>query len=426
MSKKIIKVENLSRIEGEGGITVEISDGKVETVHVNVYEAPRFFEAFLRGRSYQDVIDFTARICGICPVAYQMSAVHAIERIMGIEIEEGIRLLRRLLYCGEWIASHSLHVYFLEGPDFYNFESAWSDRRYNPYLKRGLDFKKLGNEIIAIIGGRSIHPVSVKPGGFFSLPDEKALRALIPYLERAYEESLDGIRWSAGLYYDMDVRVGNLISLRHPVEYPMNEGRVISSDGLDVGMDAFMDYLQEYQVQHSTALHSGFRTDSSIIPYLVGPLARLNLNHDRLPSDIRSTIKECGITLPLENIKMGIVARSIEIAYSFYEAMRIIKNYETPEKPFKDYEPRRGSATWITEAPRGMLIHRYSLDEGGNIIECRLIPPTSQNLSHMEYTLRDFVNRNIQKPVDLLKKGCERLIRSYDSCISCSVHLVRI
>ncbi len=230
MSKKIIKVENLSRIEGEAGITIESKDGRVETVYVNLQEALRFFEAFLRVRPYQDVIDFTARICGICPVAYQMSAVHAIERIMGIEVEKEIRLLRRLLYCGEWVTSHSLHVYFIERPDFYNLESAWSNKRYAPYLKRGLNFKKLGNEIITIIGGRSIHPVSVKPGGFFSLSDEKALRALIPSLERAYEESLDGISWSGGLDFDIDISVDNFISLRHPFEYPMNEGRVISSN----------------------------------------------------------------------------------------------------------------------------------------------------------------------------------------------------
>ncbi len=176
--KRLFRIGDLSRVEGEMGITAEIRDGQV-TVRAGVFEAPRFFEALLRGRPYSDVADFTARICGICPVAYQMSAVHAIETIFGVEVEEPIRMLRRLLYCGEWIESHALHIYLLQGPDFYGAESAWSKREYLPIAQRGLSFKKLGNRILTILGGRPIHPLSVKVGGFYKVPDKKNAHRLV-------------------------------------------------------------------------------------------------------------------------------------------------------------------------------------------------------------------------------------------------------
>jgi coenzyme F420-reducing hydrogenase alpha subunit len=423
--KKTIRVDYLSRVEGEGGVTIEIRDGTVSKLNMKVFEAPRFFEAFLRGRPYPDIIDFTARICGICPVAYQMSSVHAIERIFGVGIERPIRDLRRLLYCGEWIQSHALHVYFLQGPDFYDVESAWADKRYLPVAMRGLNLKKIGNQIITIIGGRAIHPISVRVGGFYRTPGRRDLTSLLPDLERAYVESLKGIKWASSLPFNGETLPDiEYVSLRHPEEYPMNEGRVVSNRGLDMEMDGFSECLQEYQVGYSTALHSGIKRDSSISPYIVGPISRLNLNHEKLPAEIRGVIKESGIMLPIKNTEMGIIARSVEIAYALYEAIRIIKDYEMPDRAFTDFEPKGGVATWITEAPRGMLIHTYELDDRGYVKGCNIIPPTSQNLGHIEKDLLNFIENNIGKPSYLLKKGSERIIRSYDPCISCSVHLL--
>ncbi len=420
--KKIIKTGYLSRVEGEGGITVEIKDSGIVKVHVRIFEAPRFFEALLRGRPYPDVMDFTARICGICPIAYQMSSVHAIEAIFGIEVDEAVKGLRRLLYCGEWIESHALHVYFLHGPDFYGISSAWSDKGYLPMAKRGLLFKKLGNQIITVLGGRPIHPVSVKVGGFYKVPERETLAALLPDLERAFEESIKAILWASSLTFDDNSPDREYVSLLHPAEYPMNYGQVCSSKGLDKSMAAFFEDVCEYQVAYSTALHSGIQRDLSTNSYLAGPLARLNLNHDKLPPDIRGAIRECALSLPMTNTHMGIIARSIEIAYAFHEAIRVIKTYEKPLEASIDCEPRAGTATWITEAPRGMLIHRYEMDEEGRVKGCSIIPPTSQNLAQMERDIRHFIQNNLDTPPDTLKGGCERIIRSYDPCISCSVH----
>lgn len=423
---KVIKIDYLARVEGEGGVSVEIADGKLTGLRLRIFEAPRFFESLVRGRPCSDVIDFTARICGICPVAYQMSSVHAIEKIFGVEIEKPVRDLRRLLYAGEWIESHALHVYLLHGPDFYGIESAWSDREYIPVARRGLGFKRLGNRILSILGGRSVHPVSVRIGGFYRVPEKKELASISGELQRAYEESLMEIEWASHLPFDDNVRDVEYVSLSHADEYPMNEGRVVSNRGLDESMDGFMKILQEYQVGDSTALYSGIKRDSSLSPYLVGPIARLNLNYERLPSEIRERIEESPVVLPITNTQMSIVARSVEMAYAFHEALRIIKDYEKPDRPSVAFEPRAGKAVWMTEAPRGILIHSYELNNEGEVLHCALIPPTSQNLSMIENELRRYVQINIHLDTASLKKGIERTIRAYDPCISCSAHLLDV
>lgn len=423
MGKKV-KIGPVPRIEGEAGFIIEYIDGKPE-IKLRVSEAPRFFEALLRGRSPQEAIDFTARICGICPVAYQMSAVHAMERIFYITVSEEIKKLRRLFYCGEWIESHCLHIFFLHGPDFYDLPDAWSSKAYLGILKKGIGLKKTGNKLIEVIGGRSIHPVSVRVGGFFKVPEKKALTALLPEIEKAFEESLEIIKWTANLDIYNEDREHEFICLGDAGEYPMNHGSVISSSGLKTNMEGFLNHMTEFQRPYSNALFSGLKEGEVIKPYLVGPLARLNLNYRHLPEDIKSVIKEAGISLPLKNIKSSIIARAIEVSFALYEAMRLIKEYEAPERPFMEYEPISGKAIWITEAPRGMLIHYYEVDEQGLIKEARLIPPTSQNLFHMERELDEFIKGLQKNTLEALKKDAERLIRSYDPCISCSVHVVR-
>lgn len=423
---KLIRVNYFPRVEGEGGIAVEIKDGTITKLHLKIFEAPRFFESFIRGKPYSDVIDFTARICGICPVAYQMSSVHAIEKIFGLEVERPMRDLRRLLYAGEWIESHALHIYLLHGPDFYGIDTAWASKEYIPLARKGLNFKKLGNKIVSILGGRSIHPVSVKVGGFYKVPEKKELSSIQDELERSYEGSLNGIKWAAGLPFSGNSRDMEYVALRHTDEYPMNEGLVVSNKGFELSMDRFLRGIQEYQVEYSTALHSGIKRDTSLNPYLVGPISRLNLNHEKLPSEIKGILNESSISLPITDTQMSIIARSVEMAYAFHEAIRIIREYEMPDKPYIHFEPRDGEAVWITEAPRGILIHKYELDNEGKVLHCKIIPPTSQNLAIIEAELRDFVQSNSHLDPANLKRGIERTVRNYDPCISCSVHLTTV
>lgn len=424
---RVIKIDYLSRIEGESGVFIEMKDGRVTNLELRVFEAPRFFESFLKGRPFQDAIDFTARICGICPVAYQMSAVHAIEKISGVEVNKKIRDLRRLMYCAEWISSHSLHVYMLHGPDFYGLESAWSGKEYLPVLKRGLFFKRLGNEILTIIGGRSIHPVNVRAGGFYRTPELKKLKELLPSLEKAFEDAIKEIGWASGLNFREVFQEREYISLRDEMEYPMNYGSVVSNKGLNVTMEDYLGTIEEYQRGYSTALFSGIKRNGEPQPYLVGPIARLNHNYDRLPDEIRDVMDRSGIEIPLLGMDKGIIARVIEIAYALYEAIRIIKGLETeqPTETYVEYfEPRSGRAVWITEAPRGILIHQYELDDKGRIVNCKIIPPTSQNLAMMERDIKNLIESERGMDKGQLKRAISSLIRSYDPCISCSVHLL--
>ncbi len=422
--RKTIHVPSLARVEGEGGIFIEIRQGAPTQVHVTIHEAPRFFEAFLVGRPHEDVPDFTARICGICPVAHQMSSAHALEKAFGILLEKPLRDLRRLLYCAEWIESHALHMYLLNGPDFYGLDSAWGSKTYQPILVRGIQFKKLGNELLALLGGRSVHPVSVRVGGFTRIPSKKALQSLAPKLEAAYEESLKEIAWAASLPFPDPAWDTMWVSLVHDEEYPMNEGTMGFSTGETLSMDAFLEAVTEFQVSYATALHAGVIRDGPQIPYMVGPLSRLNLNHANLPADIQGALKDAGISLPIKNMRMAIVARAVEMAYAFSEALRMIANYEEPDHAFVAYEPVEGEAVWITEAPRGSLIHRYRVNSAGRIESCTIIPPTSQNLAHMEKDLRRFLESFSHEPTDFLRKEAEKIVRCYDPCISCAVHLV--
>ncbi len=421
---KIIKIDYLSRVEGESGVFIEIRDGKVVNIEMRVFEAPRFFESFLRGRPFQDAIDFTARICGICPVAYQMSSVHAIEKIFGVNVSKPIRDLRRLMYCAEWISSHSLHVYLLHGPDFYGLESAWSGKEYLPKLKKGLFFKRLGNELLTIIGGRSIHPVNVKVGGFYRPVDIEALKRLLPLLEEAFEDSLNEIRWAARLRFEEDDIEREYVALSAEDEYPMNYGYVVSSKGINILTEGFLDVIEEYQKDYSSALFSGIKRDCGFGPYLVGPISRLNLNHDRLPHEIRDVMRQEGVEPPISGVDRGIIARIIEIAYAFYESQRLIKGLEKVEMTPQDIEPFSGKAAWITEAPRGILFHQYEIDDSGRIKNCRIIPPTSQNLAMIEMDVKRLIERKIGLEKGRLKRLVASLIRGYDPCISCSVHLL--
>ncbi len=423
--RKTIRVSSLSRVEGEGGFFIELRDDGTGDVKVSIHEAPRFFEAFLLGRSHADVPDFTARICGICPVAYQMSSVHAFEKIFGVPVERCIRDLRRLLYCAEWIESHALHIYLLNGPDFYRLESAWASKDYLPLLTKGLGFKKLGNDLLTALGGRSVHPVSVRVGGLTKAPTKKVLTPFLPRLERAYEESLAQILWAASLPFEDHAWETLWVSLVHDEEYPMNEGLMALSSGRTVPMDGFLEAVSEYQVAHSTALHAGLRESQRPEPYLVGPISRLNLNHERLPREILETLQSASVRLPIRNTRMAIVARSVELAYALYEASRIIKDYEAPQRPYTPYEPVRGEAVWVTEAPRGSLLHRYRVDEAGRVENCTIVPPTSQNLAHMEKDLRLFVGRHADRSLDWIRREAEKIIRGYDPCISCAVHVIR-
>ena len=421
---RTIKVDTLARVEGEGGLYVKLRGDQVTDVKLKIFEPPRLFEAFLRGRHCSEVPDLTARICGICPIAYQMSSVHAIEHALGVTIDPAIRLLRRLFYCGEWIESHALHVFMLHAPDFLGCADVLQMARdHRGLVEQALRLKKIGNQIVTVMGGREIHPLSVAIGGFYKVPTEAALRALSDDLKWALDTSLTAARLVAGFEFPDFEQDYEFVALRHADEYPLNEGRLISSRGLDIDVTAYEDNFIEQHVKHSNALHSLRRGGGS---YLVGPLARFNLNFDRLPAVAQQAARECGLAVPCRNPFRGIVVRAVELVFACWEASRIIEEYRQPAAARAKAGIHAGVGCAATEAPRGILYHRYEIDEEGLILSAKIVPPTSQNQKRIEDDLRHFVPLIAGGETEEVTWKCEQAIRNYDPCISCATHFLRL
>jgi len=424
MTRKTIKVDFLARVEGEGSFKVVVRDGKVERAELNIFEPPRFFEALLRGRAFSEAPDITSRICGICPVAYQMSAVHAMESALGVTVTGPLRDLRRLLYCGEWIESHTLHIYMLHAPDFLGYAGAVDMARdHGDIVRRGLSLKKAGNEIMTLLGGREIHPINVRVGGFYRAPRRRELQALTERLKWARDAALETVRWTASLDFPECERDYTFVALRHPEEYPFNEGRIVSNRGLDITAAEYDDHFEEIHVARSNALHSRLRDGGS---YLVGPLARYSLNFDRLSPMAQTAARDAGLGRVCTNPYRSIVVRAIEVLYACDEALRIIDAYEEPDRPFVAAEPRAGIGFSATEAPRGLLYHRYRLEADGMIAEARIVPPTSQNQAAIEEDLTTLIAGWLDLPDDDLRHRCEQTVRNYDPCISCATHFLHL
>lgn len=424
LTTKTVRVEALARVEGEGAFYVKVRKGKVEDAQLRIYEPPRFFEAFLRGRSYAEAPDITARICGICPVAYQMSAVHAMEAIFGVRIEGPLRELRRLLYCGEWIESHALHIFMLHAPDFLGYADAIQMATDHPDLVlQALRIKKVGNDIVALLGGREIHPINVRVGGFYRIPKRREWSRIVEELKWARDAMAELVKWTGLLPFPEFEQPYEFVALRHPEEYPFNEGRLVSNRGLDIPVSAFEEFIVEEQLPHSTSLHAHIKDRGA---YFVGPLARYNLNFDRLSPLAQEAARAAGLGPTCNNPFQSIIVRGVETLYAIDEALRILENYPEPDAPYVEYEVRGGVGHGCTEAPRGILYHRYVLDDKGVIVSARITPPTAQNQATIEADLRAFVEPRVHLPLNQLTWQCEQAIRNYDPCISCSTHFLRL
>ena len=421
---RTVKVDYLARVEGEGAMWIKIKDGAVADVKLKIFEPPRFFEAFLRGRNFTEAPDITARICGICPVAYQMSAIHAMEDACGIHIDGPLRALRRLIYCGEWIESHALHIYLLHAPDFLGYESAMHMAKdYRDLVQRGLQLKKVGNEIVSLLGGREIHPINVRVGGFYRAPLKADLMLLAERLKWARDAALETVRWVAEFPFPDFEQDYEFVALRHPDDYPFNDGRLVSNKGLDISVREYDQHFVEEQVPHSNALHSVLKTGGA---YFVGPMARYNLNFDKLAPMAQEAARAAGLGPRCGNPFKSIIVRAVEVLHACDEALRIIDAYEAPEQSAMDVRPRTATGYGCTEAPRGILYHRYRIDGQGVILDAKIVPPTSQNQKIIESDLWKFVPKYLDLPADKLTWQCEQAIRNYDPCISCATHFLKL
>jgi sulfhydrogenase subunit alpha len=419
-----IHIPALARVEGEGALTIRLKDGKVNEILLNIYEPPRFFEGFLLGKYFQDLPDITARICGICPVAYQMSSVQAAEAALQVTISPEVRLLRQLLYCAEYIESHSLHIYLLQAPDLVGYESAISLAADDPDLvKQALRLKKIGNNLLKMIGGRSVHPVNACVGGFHRWPTAEAIRSLVPELEWARQASIDTVKWAASLKFPDFEQEYEFVALSRLEEYAIYDGYIVSSNGMRTAPDDFEKHYLETHVERSNALHSHTIDNKT---YFVGPLARLNLNYKLLRPAARQVAKEIGIKPPLRNPYKSLIARAIELVHCTDLAIELASQYQPRGPSIREIHLRPGEGIGVSEAPRGLLYHRYVVDEQGLVRFAKITPPTAQNFAQMEADLWALAPAVVSQPQEQASLSFEHLLRSYDPCISCSTHFLKL
>ncbi len=419
-----IKVEALARVEGEGSLRVTVRDGRIKDLHFGIFEPPRFFEAFLRGRDYREVPDITARICGICPVAYLLGASLAMEDALGIEVAGPLADLRRLAYCGEWIESHALHVYMLHAPDFLGLADALELAAHDRALvERALRLKQIGNRILEAVGGRAVHPVNFRVGGFYRTPRKDEIRALIPDLEWGLDAAVETVRLVAGFDFPHLEQDYTFMALSHGDEYAIHRGELARSNGMRGPVPAFLEQIDEEHVPWSNAL-SGKALDGS--HHFVGPLARYALNYDRLSARARAAAEQAGLGRVVRNPFKSIVVRAVELVQAYGDALELAQNYSEPDRPFIEAKVRAGEGHGATEAPRGLCYHRYRIDGDGTVLDARIVPPTAQNQRAIELDLWSVVGANLDQPDETVKWRAEQAIRNYDPCISCATHFLKL
>ncbi len=420
MTSLEVKVDYLARVEGEGGIDVKVVDGRVEDIKVNIFEPPRFFQGFLVGRKAAEVPDITARICGICPVSHIMASIQAVEDAFGIVPTRQTRDLRTLLTLSQIIQSHVLHIYMLQLPDYLGYESVIAMAAdHGGAVTRALKMKRIANGFTALIGGREIHPVTAVLNGFTRVPTRTELADTKSKLLSIKDDAFETVKLVTSLKLPDFTPDAEHVALYDPEGYPFNGRRLRSTRGLDIDISEYRQYIKERQVAHSNTLHSYIEGRGS---FLVGPLARLNINHETLSPDGKKALEMTGLKLPCFNPFAGMLARAVEIVHAIDESVRVIDQMEPHDEPVGDVVPRVGSGCGVSEAPRGTLFHSYRFDSEGTVSKADIVAPTSHNLFNMEKDLWAFVPQVLGLSQEEATLRCEMVIRNYDPCISCSCH----
>ncbi len=421
-----VNVEHITRVEGHGNIVLNVKEGKIEELRLEIVESPRFYEAMLVGRNWYEAGHIACRICGICSISHTTASVHALESGLGIRPSEQTTLMRKLAYYGEMLQSHLLHCYFLAAPDYVGAPSVFPLVSSHPeVVQRALKLKRLANDMCSVIGGRHIHPLSIKVKAFPKLPDKDAVRAVRDRIE----EALPDFQATVELFKSFEVpqfeRDMEFVCLHDPDEYAMFEGDVIRSSKCgDTRVSDYKQQTREFVVPHSTAKHS----QSEVGPYMVGGLARFNVNYDQLHPAAKEAADILGLKPVCTNSIHNNTAQIVECVHSAYTALedtdRLLDMDWVEEDPAVEAKACR--CIGATEAPRGILFHDYTLDDDGYITEANVITPTAQNLNNIEHDMHALVPQILGREPDEIRLLLEMLVRAYDPCISCSTHLLKV
>ena len=423
---KRIDVHHVTRVEGHGNIVVEVADGVMKECRLDIVETPRFFEAMLRGRPYLEASHITSRICGICATGHATASLRASERALGVELSEQTQLLRKLTFHGEILDSHVLHVYMLVAPDFLGVGSVIPLASSHPeVVLRALRMKKLAGDICAVVAGRHTHPIAMTVGGFTHFPTESELQALAQRLEDCRADVDITVDLAAGLPWPQFERDTEYISLHKPDEYAFIDGDIVSSDGGRLPAERYAEVTNEFLVPHSSAKHTRHQRSS----YMVGALARFNNNYAQLHPRAKEAARKLGLQPKVTNPYLNTAAQVVEIVHCVEDAIlmidRLLRLKVKPVKPapvnLKDCD-----GVGMCEVPRGMLIHHYWINADGNLTGANCIIPTNQNLANLEADMQALVPTILDKPVEAMQQDLEMLVRAYDPCISCSVHVLKV
>jgi len=422
-----IEVSPVSRVEGHGDLILDVKNKKIEKLIFKIPESPRFFEAMLVGRKYDEPSHITSRICGICSVAHTCASIKATEKALDIKPSKQTINLRKLIYHHENVQSNVLHVYFLAAPDFFGVGSVVPLAETHPEVVNiALRTKKMANDMVRIIGGRAIHPIRTVVGGFTKLPTEEEMIKMKEILKSCYpdlEESLEVLK-------TLDIpdfkRETEYISISDTIDYALYDGKIKSTDGWEIDDQNYLDKINEKVVQHSTAKHCWASRDA----FMVGALARFNNNYDKLTDNAKKYAEELGLKAPCYNTFMNNIAQFVEIVHNVDDSIRLIDEIMEEgldeDKAMAEIKPGAGRGVGVVEAPRGLLIHDYTYNDKGRVEKANLIIPTGMNYANIEKDMHALIPTIIDKSEDEIKLACEMLIRAYDPCISCSTHLLNV
>ncbi len=414
-----INIDYIARVEGEGSVKLDIKDGKLEDLKLNIWEPPRFFEGFLCRRRFDEVPDIVARICGICPVSHMTTAIRALEKALDITPSPEIVRLRKIMSLSQIVASHLIHLYMLAMPDYFNLHSvADMFPRFESEIKRLLRMKEVMNSITALFGGRPLHPVAMVVGGFTSFPSRDAIGKKVKELEGIKTDAIEMLRVISELSFPDLAYDSDFFAIHDPSVYAINEGRIVSSNGISVKEEEYYTIFEEVEVSYSNAKRTILRGKGSLMS---GALARLNLKFDALHEDAKKAAQEISFHIPDRNPFHNNIAQAIEIVHGISQCIELLEGL-TQENPEIQMKIREGEGIAITEAPRGLLCHHYILNRRGVVEKANIITPTAHNFMGIEENLRNLVQKYIHKEKAEITLKCEMLVRAYDPCFSCSVH----
>lgn len=422
-----IEVSPLSRVEGHGDLVIDVKNKKVEKLMLRIPESPRFFEAMLVGRNWTEPSHITSRICGICGVAHTCASIKATEAALGIKVNEQILKLRKLIFHHECVQSNTLHVYFLAAPDFFGAGSVVSLVETHPEVVNiALRLKKMANDIVRIIGGRAIHPISTVVGGFTKLPAEEEMYQMKDMLKAAYADLETSLKVLKTLKLPQFERETEYLSITDKKDYALYDGDIKSSDGWIIDGKDYLSKIKEKVVEHSTGKHCWASRDA----FMVGALSRFNNNFDKLSDNAKTYAEELGLKAPCYNTFMINIAQFVEIIHCIDDSIKLIDELMVSgldeNKAIVSVKPKAGRGVGVVEAPRGLLIHDYTYDADGKIEKANLIIPTNMNYINIEKDMAAYLPLIIDKSEDEIRLAMEMLIRAYDPCISCSTHFLNV